>query len=66
MLETILYVDMISTEMTIFNATWLFNTIEASFHDIIPVLKTFEKGDWLRWMELKHLRKKSRKEVQSF
>lgn len=45
MLETILYVDMISTEMTIFNATWLFNTIEASFHDIIPVLKTFEKGD---------------------
>lgn len=49
-----------------FNAMWVINTIQASFPDIIPVLKTFEKGEWHRQRELKHLRKKSKKEEQSF
>lgn len=50
--------------MTVFNAMWVFNTIQASFPDIIPVLKTFEKGDYHRRRELKHLRKKSKRRVR--
>lgn len=63
-LEKFLNVDIISTEMTVFNAMWVFHTIQASFPDIIPVLKTFEKGDWHKRRELKHLRKKSKRRVR--
>jgi len=65
-LEKFLYVDVISTEMSVFNAMGVFNTIEVSFPDITPVLKTFEKGDWRRQKELKHLRRRVRERDSPF
>lgn len=64
MLEKFLYVNIISTEMTVFNAKWVFNTIQAAFPDIIPVPKTVGKGDWHRPRELKNLRQKSERKVR--
>lgn len=62
-LANFLYVNVIPTEMTACNAMWIFNTIRASFPDIIPVLKTFGKGEWHRQRELQHLREKSKRPV---
>lgn len=63
-LEKFLYLNIISTGMRVFNAMRVINTIQASFPDIIPVLKSVEKGDWHRRRELKRLRKKSKRRVR--
>lgn len=59
-----LYVDVISTEMTVFSALWVSNTVWASFPDIAAVLEALEKGDGHRRRELKHLKKKSKRRVR--